>query len=566
MSQKATILIVDDEPDLREVLEEYFVAQGYIALCAENAEKARGLAAKHPVDIALLDIAMPGEDGLSLARYLRERYARLAIVLLTSAGTVVDRIVGLEIGADDYVTKPFDPRELLARVKSVLRRTSAAFSAEVGAERVRIGRCVLDRTAHKLTDEDGREVSMSPLEFILLKALSDHPDRVLTRERILNLSGQDDWDPLDRSVDLRILRLRKKIEPDPEHPQYIRTVRSEGYKFIPGGFEEKLNASPCVAKRPLLFIALLVSMFAAGGCMREPDPPLRVGTNVWIGSEPLYLARDLGKLDRDVVQLVEYPSASEVSRAFRNQAIDAMVISLDELFVLAMGGLQPKVVLAVDVSHGADVVVGRAGMRTMKDLRGKRVAVESGALGAFVLSRALTLNGMKASDVSIVHLESNEHPAAFKQGSVDGAVTFDPYRSQLIGLGAQAIFDSSQIPGEIVDLLAVRTSVLEKNPKAVQATLTGWFQALDYLQRNPKDAAARMAVREQITGEQFLQALHGLRFPSRAENLKMLAGEKPGLAVSGRQLMTLMVEAKLLRDTLDIDGLLAPGTLQKLPP
>jgi DNA-binding response OmpR family regulator len=239
MSPKATILIVDDEPDLREVLEEYFVSRGYIALSAQSADAAKALAARHAVDIALLDIAMPGEDGLSLARHLRERYPRLAIVMLTSAGTVVDRIIGLEIGADDYVSKPFDPRELLARVKSVLRRTSTASSAEIGAERVRIGLCVLDRAAHRLTDGEGREVPMSPLEFVLLKALSDHPDRVLTRERILNLSGQGDWDPLDRSVDLRILRLRKKIEPDPEHPQYIRTVRSEGYKFIPGGFEER---------------------------------------------------------------------------------------------------------------------------------------------------------------------------------------------------------------------------------------------------------------------------------------------------------------------------------------
>jgi two-component system phosphate regulon response regulator OmpR len=237
MSPKATILIVDDEPDLREVLEEYLVAQGYIALAAENATTARALAAQHPVDLALLDIAMPGEDGLSLARHFRERYARLAIIMLTSAETLVDRIVGLEMGADDYVTKPFDPRELLARVKSVLRRTSPVLSAEIGAERVRIGRCTLDRAAHRLIDEAGRDVPMSPLEFTLLKALSDQPNRVLSRERILNLSGQSDWDPFDRSVDLRILRLRKKIEPDPQHPQYIRTVRSEGYMFVPGGGE-----------------------------------------------------------------------------------------------------------------------------------------------------------------------------------------------------------------------------------------------------------------------------------------------------------------------------------------
>ena len=323
---------------------------------------------------------------------------------------------------------------------------------------------------------------------------------------------------------------------------------------------------PGGSPRLLTLLVLLLTLLALAGCLHEKQPPLRIGTNVWIGSEPLYLAREMGYLDREAAQLVEYPSASEVSRAFRNQAIDAMVISLDELFVLAQSGLHPKVVLAIDVSNGADVVVGRTGMHTMKDLRGKRVAVESGALGAFVLSRALTLNNMQASDVSIVHLESNEHPAAFKQDSVDGAVTFDPYRSQMLDSGARTVFDSTQIPGEIVDLLAVGGSVLEKNPKAVQSVLTAWFKALDYLERNPKDAASRMAVREQITGDQFLQALQGLHFPSRADNLKMLAGDQPGLAVSGRRLMTLMVDAKLLRNALEIESLLAPAPLQKLPP
>ena len=235
MSTKATILIVDDEPDVREVLEEYFVAHGYAAIGAESASAARAMAARHSIDLALVDIHMPGEDGLSLARHLRERYADLAIVLLTSAGTVVDRIVGLEMGADDYVPKPFDPRELVARVKSVLRRTSTAGRADIGAARVRIGRCVLDLASHRLTDEEGKEVAMSPLEFDLLKALAEHPNRALSRERILNLSQQRDWDPFDRSVDLRIMRLRKKIEPDPEHPRYIRTVRNAGYVFVPGG-------------------------------------------------------------------------------------------------------------------------------------------------------------------------------------------------------------------------------------------------------------------------------------------------------------------------------------------
>jgi two-component system phosphate regulon response regulator OmpR len=149
----------------------------------------------------------------------------------------VDRIVGLEMGADDYVPKPFDPRELLARVKSVLRRTSSDGWADLGAERVRIGRCILDLAAHRLSDEAGKDVPMSPLEFDLLKALARHPNRALSRERILRLSQQREWEPFDRSVDLRIMRLRKKIEPDPEHPQYIKTIRNEGYIFIPEGSE-----------------------------------------------------------------------------------------------------------------------------------------------------------------------------------------------------------------------------------------------------------------------------------------------------------------------------------------
>jgi DNA-binding response OmpR family regulator len=234
-AREATILIVDDEPGVRDVLEEYFAGHDYVAVGAESANAARTIAAKQPVDLALVDINMPGEDGLSLARHLRERYPGIAIVMLTSADAVVDRVVGLEMGADDYVSKPFDPRELLARVKSVLRRTSSARRADLGAERVRIGRCVLDIAAHRLIDENGAEVPMSPLEFDLLKALAEHPNRALSRESIMNLSQRRDWSPFDRSVDLRIMRLRKKIEPDPEHPRYIRTVRNEGYLFVPGG-------------------------------------------------------------------------------------------------------------------------------------------------------------------------------------------------------------------------------------------------------------------------------------------------------------------------------------------
>jgi len=305
---------------------------------------------------------------------------------------------------------------------------------------------------------------------------------------------------------------------------------------------------------------------ALAACTRPTPPALRIGTNVWIGSEPLYLARELGKLDAAQVQLVEYPSASEVLRAYRNQAIDGMVISLDELFNLAVDGFDPKVVLVVDVSHGADVVVGRAGMTTMRDLAGKSIAVEGGALGAFVLSRALALSGMQPGEVNVVHLESNEHPAAFERGQVDAAVTFDPYRTRLLRAGGQTLFDSTRIPGEIVDLIAVRKSVLDERAPAVGALLTGWFGAVDYMRSSPQDAARRMGIRQQTTAEQFLQAQGGLHVPTREENLKMLGGANPELAASGRRLMRLMLDAKLLRTAVEIESLFAPGPLEALPP
>jgi NitT/TauT family transport system substrate-binding protein len=318
--------------------------------------------------------------------------------------------------------------------------------------------------------------------------------------------------------------------------------------------------------KELLCALACATLLPLAGCVREQEPALRIGTNVWIGCEPLYLARELGYLNPKAVRLVEYPSASEVMRAFRNQAIDGMVISMDELFALVAEGLQPRVILVVDVSHGADAIVGRPGMRSMKDLKGKRVAVEGGALGAFVLSRALALNGMRASDVKVVPLESNEQPGAFVKGQVDAAVTFDPYRDQLLRAGARALFDSTQIPGEIVDLVAVRASALEAQPKTVQALLSGWLAAIDYLGREPQDAARRMGIRQQTTGEQFLKALQGLHIPSREENLKMLGGPNPQLVVSGRRLMDLMLESKLLKAKLDIESVLAPAPLANLPP
>ena len=168
-------------------------------------------------------------------------------------------------------------------------------------------------------------------------------------------------------------------------------------------------------------------------------------------------------------------------------------------------------------------------------------------------------------EVDVVHIESNEHPSASETGQVDGDVTFEQYSTQVLRAGARTLFDSAQIPGEIVDLLAVRANVVDKQPKAIHALLAGWFSALDYMKVDPRDAARRMGIRQQTSGEQFLEAQRGLHIPNREENLRMLSGATPELVVTGRRLMALMVEAKLLRTELKIEDLLAPGPLAGLP-
>jgi two-component system OmpR family response regulator len=228
------VLIVDDDAEIRRVLTEYLVGHDYEAHAVDSGAAMRlALQASVP-DVVLLDLALPGEDGLSLARYLRERHD-VGIIMITGASETVDRIIGLEVGADDYIGKPFDPRELRARIRSVMRRLQPGGNVratESGARRP-VGRCMLDVAARQLFDRDGAEIALTAMEFDLLKAFLDHPNQVLSRDRLLTLTRNREWEPFDRSIDIRITRLRRKIEDDPENPRTIRTVRGAGYMYVP---------------------------------------------------------------------------------------------------------------------------------------------------------------------------------------------------------------------------------------------------------------------------------------------------------------------------------------------
>lgn len=233
MSDRIHIAVVDDERDIRETVAEYLEINGYRVSKADGGTALRRLVDQSELDLVILDITMPGEDGLSLARHLREK-SGAGVIMLTARDAVVERVVGIEMGADDYVTKPFDLRELLARVKAVLRRVRRTANPAVDAgQRVRFGSHLLDLDAHKLFDGAGAEVAITAMEFDLLRTFAERPNRVLSREQLLDLAHNRDSDPFDRSIDIRIARLRRKIEPDPKTPTVIKTVRGAGYLFVP---------------------------------------------------------------------------------------------------------------------------------------------------------------------------------------------------------------------------------------------------------------------------------------------------------------------------------------------
>jgi two-component system phosphate regulon response regulator OmpR len=235
MTSLPRLLFVDDEQDLREITHEYFGTQ-YAVDTAEDAAAARIAVESNRPDVAILDIRMPGEDGLSLAKWLRSTYPGIGIIMLTTAADVVDRVIGLEMGADDYVAKPFDLRELAARIKSVLRRVAdraeATAQPKTGGKQVALGRCVLDMREHRLYGADGNEIAITAMEYDLLKVFVENPNKVLNRDRIMELAHHRGWDVFDRSVDLRIMRLRRKIETDPEKPEILKTVRGTGYMLV----------------------------------------------------------------------------------------------------------------------------------------------------------------------------------------------------------------------------------------------------------------------------------------------------------------------------------------------
>jgi DNA-binding response OmpR family regulator len=234
MDDRPYIVVVEDEVTQRDLLVTYLSRNGYRVNGLEGGPALRRLVDRELPNLVMLDVGLPGEDGFALARWLRERSGRVGIIMVTAAADTVDRVVGLETGADDYIAKPFEARELLARVKSVLRRAMSSGGGAATGSRVRMGNCVLDLERRVLCNpSDGSEDKLAAGEFDLLKVFAENPNRPLMRDWLLEVTAHRDMEAFDRSIDLRVTRLRRKIESDPAHPEAIRTVRGIGYMFVP---------------------------------------------------------------------------------------------------------------------------------------------------------------------------------------------------------------------------------------------------------------------------------------------------------------------------------------------
>jgi two-component system, OmpR family, response regulator len=240
MSERQHIVVVDDEAPAREMVGDYLRIHGFEVTTCDGGGSLRRTIAKQRPDLVVLDLNMPEEDGLSIIRMLKQQIA-VPIIMLTATAGAIDRIVGLELGADDYLAKPCELRELLARIRSVLRRSVPAPAGNTAAPRrpalVRFGTKWLDLQARLLRDDHDNEFPLASSEFALLKVFAENPKRVLSREQLLDLANARDREAFDRAIDVRITRLRRKIEPDPAHPSVIRTVRGAGYLFSPSGAE-----------------------------------------------------------------------------------------------------------------------------------------------------------------------------------------------------------------------------------------------------------------------------------------------------------------------------------------
>lgn len=309
-----------------------------------------------------------------------------------------------------------------------------------------------------------------------------------------------------------------------------------------------------------LFVTLIVitTLFA---CSEQQKSPLRIGTNVWPGYEPFYLARDMGYFGQQPVHLVELKSATDVIHAIRNNTIEAAALTMDEALLLLESDIDICIIAVLDFSNGGDVILGKPGINSLSQLKGKRIAVEHNALGALMLDAMLKKAALSINDIVLVPKTVDEHVSAYRQNNIDAVVTFEPYSSVLVAEGAHLLFDSSAIPRQIIDVLVVRKDALENNTDSIKTLVHGFLKAVQYIEVQPQDAAKRMASRLDLTPQEVLSSFDGLILPSLEENIRLFTGKPSQLDQSAQSLLNLMLEERLINHSVKIEGLFNPQWL-----
>ncbi len=308
------------------------------------------------------------------------------------------------------------------------------------------------------------------------------------------------------------------------------------------------------ARRGFAAVLMLTGLLLAG-CAPSEEPPLRVATIEWIGYQPLNIAHSLGALAPGEIRVARFASNTESLRAFRNRSVDVAALTLDEALLLRADGHDIRVILLMDYSHGADTILARPGIDTLADLAGHRIGVENSAATAYLLARGLEHAGLDTDAVEVVRVDAGRHAEAFRQGEVDALATFEPIRTRLLQDGAVELFDSTRIPGEIVDVLVAHRDALDLHRTHLSELVAAWFRALDHLEHEPDHARAVLADQTGLPLDALDLALGGVQFPSLAENCKALANDGQALHASARELVALMRENRLLPRPVTLDEL-----------
>lgn len=338
-----------------------------------------------------------------------------------------------------------------------------------------------------------------------------------------------------------------------------RLWRSGG-RGVDGSGCSASNPSRVVAgghlSRRLVLVLPLAALLCLAGCLKPVEPPVLVGLSPWIGYDPLVLARERSLLDPALVKVVELSSNTEVQRNFRNGLIGAAAMTLDEALRLVDDGVELKVVAVVDESAGADVVLARPGITHPEQLRGKKIAADHSTVSSLVLDRLLQAGGLRPSDVEVVRIESSQHLLAIRSELVDAVVSYEPLASAVRAEGFAPIFDSVRMPGEIVDVLVVRSSVLATSPDQVDALLRAWAYGLLELERDVSGAAQMLGPGVDLTPADYEDRLKGLRFVPPAASLALLEGQPPRLVPASEALIQVLKRMGLLAKSPQWDALI----------